>query len=172
MFDIPQFDPNAMPMPVVNYPAPFNAAPALTGFGGAFSAASQFAAGQNTASLLRANAGISGLQARGELEAGAEQAELYRQHLTARLGAQQAGIGGAGVTTSGSALRGLETTVQLGAQDLTRINANAARRAWGFDVTQQGDLARAQLASNAGTANALGGLITSGSRAYGQWMNT
>ena len=143
--------------------------PYLTMFGGGLAATSQFTAGKESSALMTANAGVAGLQAKSELEMGAEQAELYRQHLERRLGTQAAAIGGAGITTSGSALRALTSTSYLGAEDLARIQTNAARKAWGFDVTQQGDLARAKMASNAGTNNALGSLITSGARAYGQW---
>jgi hypothetical protein len=147
----------------------FNPSPYMTLAGGGLSAASMFNAGNQTSALLRANATIAGLQARGEQEAGAGQAELYRQHLQARLGTQAAAIGGANVTTSGSALRSLESTAYLGAQDIARIRTNAARKAWGFDTSQAGDLIRAQQASAAGRSNAFGSLITSGARAYGSW---
>ena len=163
------FDPNSVSPGPINYPTPFNASPYLTTFGGGFSAASQYAAGQQSASLLRANAGIAGQQARGEQEAGAEQAELYRQHLNATLGKQAAQIGGANVTMSGSALRSLSTTSELGAQDIARIQTNAARKAWGFQVTQAGDEMRAGMASRQGTMGAIGSLITTGAKAYGQW---
>ena len=143
--------------------------PYLTMFGGGMGATSQFLAGSQSSSLMRANAGVAALQSQSELEMGAEQAELYRQHLESRLGRQAASIGGAGITTSGSALRALQTTSMLGAEDINRIQTNAARKAWGFGVTEQGDLARAQMARNAGINNAFGGLITSGARAYGQW---
>lgn len=154
----------------VNYPQPFNASPYLTMAGGGLTAYSQFSAGRQTASLLRANAAIAGLQGRGEQEAGAEQAELYRQHLDATLGRQAAQIGGSNVTLSGSALRSLSTTAQLGAQDIARIQTNAARKAWGFQVTQAGDEMRADMANRQGKMAALGSLITTGAKAYGQWQ--
>jgi hypothetical protein len=147
-------------------------APYLSLLGGGMTAGAQFAAGSQSASLLRANASIAGLQAQGEQQAGAEQAEVFRQRLDQTLGKQQAQIGGAGLTRSGSALRSLENTASFGAQDIARTQLNAARKAWGFDVTQQGDLARASMASSAGTMQGIGSLITSGARAYGQWSAT
>lgn len=145
--------------------------PYLTAGGGGFSAASSLLASQESARLLRANASVAGMQARSENEAGAETAELYRQHLNATIGRQQAAVGGSNVTMSGSPLRSLETTAMLGAQDIGRIQTNAARKAWGFDVTQSGDLLRANQATATGVNNAMGGLITSGAKAYGQWSS-
>lgn len=146
-------------------------APYLTAAGGGFSAASSLMASQESQRLLRANAGIAGLQARSESEAGAEQAELYRQHLNAMIGKQTASVGGSNVTMSGSPLRSLENTAMLGAQDIGRIQTNAARKAWGFETTQQGDLLHASQAGATGINNAIGGLITSGAKAYGQWSS-
>lgn len=169
--DVPAFDPNSAPSNV-SFPgaAPY-AGIGLTAAGGVFSALSQYQAGNQSASLLRANAGIAGEQARGEQESGAEQAELYRQHLNARIGAQSAARGGANVTMSGSALRSLATTNELGAEDIARIQTNAARKAWGFQVTEQGDLARAQMAQGQGERSAIGSLITTGAKAYGNWSS-
>lgn len=147
-------------------------APYLSLLGGGLSAMSQYTAGSQSASLLRANATIAGLQAQGESQAGAQQAEVYRQHLAQTIGKQQAQIGGAGLTQSGSALRSLENTSSFGAKDIQQIQLNAARKAWGFDVTQQGDLMRANMAQSAGTLGGLGSLITSGARAFGQWSQT
>lgn len=163
------FDPNSIQAPAnIQYQSP-NYAPYLTALGGGYTAASQFRAGQQSAALLRANASIAGMEARSEQESGAEQAELYQQHLNATLGKQGAQVGGSGVTLSGSALRSLATTAQLGAQDIARIRTNAARKAWGFETTQAGDLVRADMASAQGRQAALGTLITTGAKAYGQW---
>lgn len=145
--------------------------PYLTAAGGGFSAASSLMASQESAKLLRANAAIAGMQGQSENQAGAEQAELYRQRLNAKIGTQEAAVGGSNVTMSGSPLRSLETTAMLGAQDIGRIQTNAARKAWGFVTTQQGDLLRAQQAGATGVNNAIGGLITSGAKAYGQWSS-
>lgn len=146
-----------------------NYGPYLTLLGGAMGAGSQYSAGQRSASLLRANAAIAGLQAQSAQQAGAEQAELYRTKLNATLGRQAAQIGGANITTSGSALKSLERTSELGAEDIAQIQLNAARKAWGYQVTQSGDLMRADMARTAGTENAIGSLITTGARSYGQW---
>lgn len=147
-------------------------APYLTLAGGGFSAASSIMAGNENAKLERANAAIAGTQARSETQTGAEQAELYRQHLNATLGRQEAQIGGSGITASGSALRSLEATSILGAQDISRIQTNAARKAWGYETTQAGDLLKAGQSTARGGADAFGQLITSGARAYGQWQST
>jgi hypothetical protein len=146
-----------------------NWAPYLTLLGGGMQFGASMAAGGANAALARANAAVAGQQARGEQQMGAEQAELYRQHLNSTLGKQAAQIGGANVTLSGSALRSLSTTAELGAQDIARIQTNAARKAWGYGVQQAGDLARAGWDQKAGLYQGLGSLITSGSRAAGQW---
>jgi hypothetical protein len=144
-------------------------APYLTMLGGGMQFGASMASGGANAALARANAAVAGMQATSENQAGAEQAELYRQHLNATLGKQAAQVGGANLTMSGSALRSLNTTQELGARDIAQIQLNAARKAWGFQVQQQGDLARAGWDQRAGLMSGLGSLITSGSRAYGQW---
>jgi hypothetical protein len=169
MFHDINFDPNAIyPLPI-NFAQPTNYGPDITALGGGFAAASQFIAGHQSSELLRANAAIARMQATGEIQAGAEQGEMYRQHLAQRMGAQTAAVGGSGLTMSGSPLRSLEATSMIGAQDLTRIQTNAARKAWGFQTSAVGDEVRAKQASNAGTAGGLGSLITSGARAYADW---
>jgi hypothetical protein len=165
------FDPNSVSAPTMPGVQPTNYAPYLTAAGGGFSAASNLMAAQQSAKLLRANAAIAGMQGQSQNQTGAEQAELYRQHLNATIGRQEATVGGSNVTMSGSPLRSLETTAMLGAQDVGRIQVNAARRAWAFDTTQQGDLLKANQTTSAGVNNVLGGLITSGARAYGQWAD-
>lgn len=173
MFDFdpntPIFDPNSVTAPQMPGIQAPNFSPYLSAGGAGYAAASTLMASQESAKLLRANAGIAGLQAQSTQEAGAEQAELYRQHLNATLGRQAASVGGANVTMSGSPLRSLETTAMLGNQDINRIQTNAARKAWGFDVQQVGDQFKARQATAAGDSNAIGGLITSGARAYGNW---
>lgn len=147
-----------------------NWAPYLSMLGGGMQFGADLAQGGANAALARAQAAISGMQSQGAEEQGAEQAEVYRQHLAQTEGKQAAQVGGGNLTMSGSALRSLATTAQLGAQDIARIQTNAARKAWGFSVDQTGDLARAGWESKAGTMSGLGALITSGSRAYGQWQ--
>lgn len=149
-----------------------NWAPYLSMLGGGMQFGASLAQGNANAALARANAAVAGMQAQGEQEQGAESAELYRQHLNATMGKQAAQVGGANVTMSGSALRSLSTTAELGAQDIARIQTNAARKAWGYQVQQQGDLAKAGWDQQAGVMQGLGSLITSGSRAYGQWSTT
>src|SRR5277367_3653175 len=118
--------------------------PYLSLFGGGFSAASTLMASNQSARLQRANAGIAGEQAASTQEAGAEQAEIFRQNLNQKIGLQRAQVGGSGLTMSGSPLRAIENTAQFGAQDISRIQTNAARKAWGFQVNQESDLMRAQ----------------------------
>ncbi|MDB6107833.1 MAG: hypothetical protein JWO52_7832 [Gammaproteobacteria bacterium] len=163
------FDPNTVSPTAINFQQPTNYGPGMTALGGGFAAASQMIAGQQSKSLLQANAAIARMQATGEIQAGAEQAEMYRQHLAQRVGQQTAAVGGSGLSMSGSPLRSLETTSLIGAQDLTRIQTNAARKAWGFDTTAAGDELRAGMSSRAGIAGGVGSLITSGARAYADW---
>lgn len=144
-------------------------APYLTLMGGGMQFGASLAQGNANAALSTARGAMSGMQARSEVEAGAEQAELYRTKLEQTVGRQTAQVGGSGAAMSGSALRSLETTSELGARDIAQIQLNSARKAWGFETTQAGDLALAGYQKQAGLAQGLGGLITSGARAYGQW---
>jgi hypothetical protein len=143
--------------------------PYLTLFGGGITATSQLTAGNTSANLMRANAAIAGEQAQSTTQAGAEEAEMMHQRTAQTIGRQEAQVGGSGVTMSGSALRAVENTAYFGAQDIGRVQTNAARRAWGFQVSQVGDQFRANQAQSAGLFNSAGSLITSGARAYGQW---
>jgi hypothetical protein len=163
------FDPNSVQAPTMPGIMPANYAPYLSLMGGGMQAGASLMSGQSMARFDRANAGIAGLQAQSAVQAGGEQAELYRQHLNQTLGKQSAQIGGANVTASGSALRSLSTTAELGARDIGQIQLNAARKSWGFRVSQEGDLLRADQATQQGDMAAAGSLITSGARAYGQW---
>jgi len=125
-------------------------APYLSMMGGGMQFGASIAQGGANAALTRSRAAMAGMQARGEQEMGAEQAELYRQHLQQTIGKQTAMVGGANVTMSGSALRSLATTAQLGAQVIARIQTNAARKAWGYETTQAGELALAPWQQRAG----------------------
>jgi hypothetical protein len=145
------------------------AGPDLTMLGGGFKAASDLMAGNTSARLLRANAAIAGTEAQSEYQKGAEETNIYQQHLDQTIGKMTASVGGSGITMSGSPLRALQSTAMIGAQDMQRIQLNASRAAWGFQTTQAGDLVRANLAKAAGDGNAVGSLISSSARAYGQW---
>jgi hypothetical protein len=145
--------------------------PYLTLFGGGFSAAANQSAASQSVSLMKANAAIAGQQAQSTQEAGAEEAEMMRQATAQKIGRQEASVGGSNLTLSGSPLRAIQNTAYFGAQDIARVQTNAARRAWGFQVSQEGDLFRARQDSQAGLFNSAGSLITSGARAYGQWAN-
>lgn len=126
-------------------------------------------AASQSAKLQKANAGIAGEQFQSTQEAGAEQAEMRRQQLNQTIGRQAASVGGSNLTLSGSPLRAIENTAYFGGQDIQRIQTNAARRAWGFQTQQAGDLFRAKQDEAAGAFSSLGSLVTSGARAYGQW---
>lgn len=141
----------------------------LTAAGGGFTAMSQYNAGQATAMLQRANAGIAGAQAQSELQAGAENIGVKQQQVQRQIGAQQAATGASGIASYGSPLKVQEDTAMLGAQDVERMRINSLRKAWGFSVQQTGDQLRSELASKQGDASAVGTLITSGARAFGRY---
>lgn len=173
MFDyIPpnyDFDASSVTQPTMPGIQPTNYGPDITAAGGGYAAMSTLLASQQSAKLLQTNATIAGLQGRSEAQSGVESAELYRQHLNATIGKQTAQVGASNVTMSGSPLRALANTAGIGAQDISRIQTNAARKAWGFDVSAAGDRVRANQATAGGIGNTIGGLITTGARAYGQW---
>lgn len=141
----------------------------LTAFGGTMNAVSGYESARTSAALMRQNAGIAGMQAQSATQSGAENAELYRQKLNQTLGRQAASIGGSNLTMSGSALKSVENTSELGNEDISRIQLDAARRAWGFQVQQVGDLDRARAEQSAGTDALFGNLINTGQKAWGQW---
>jgi hypothetical protein len=171
-YQTPAFDPNSVAMPTMPGMMPMNYAPYLSLMGGGMQAGASLLAGAAGARTDRANAAIAGLQAQSAEQTGGEQAAMYRQHLEQTMGKQSAQVGGANVTASGSALRALSTTAELGARDIGQIQLNAARKAWGFRVNQAGDQQQAKYASAQGTDSAVGSLITSGARAYGQWQGS
>lgn len=146
-----------------------DAAPYLSLMGGGMQFGASLANGNANAALARANAGIASTQAQMEQQTGSQQAEMYRQHLNQTIGKQQAAVGGANVTMSGSALKSVATTSELGARDIAQLQLNAARKAWGYQTQAVGDTARAGWEQKAGLMQGMGSLITSGARAYGQW---
>lgn len=146
-------------------------APYLTAFGGGMKALGTIQAGKASANLMNANAAIAGDQSRSTIQAGAEQAELLRQTFAQKMGRQVASVGGSGLTMSGSPLRAIENTASFNARDIAQTQLNASRKAWGYDIQQQGDLYKAREDKAATINNTLGGLITTGARAYGQWQS-
>lgn len=168
------FDPDtALPPTVAQIqPGGFSAPGMLTAAGGAFDTTAVYLAHIGSAKLAKQNAAIAGAQAQSEAQTGADQAEVYRQHLNATLGKEEAQIGASGVRLSGSPLRALANTASIGSQDLSRIQLNSMRKTWGFEVQQAGDLYKARQDAGAATASALGGLITTGAKAYGQWSDS
>ena len=144
----------------------------LSAAGSLASTTSKYLAQTASAKLMKQNAAIAGAQAQSEAAAGADQAEVYRQHLDATLGKQRAQIGGSNVTVSGSPLRALANTASIGSQDISRMQLNSMRKTWGFEVQQAGDLYRAKEDQNSADSALVGGLITTGARAYGQWSTT
>lgn len=169
-YDPNTFTPTTRPM-FSNQAGYTDFGPYLSMMGGGMTAGAALMQGSANAALSRSRAAMTGMQARSAVEAGAEHAELYRTHLEHTLGQQAARVGATGTTMSGSALRSLETTAQLGQRDIAQIQLNAARKAWGFSVNQAGDLAEAGWQQQAGRYQGLGALITSGARAYGQWSS-
>lgn len=149
--------------------SPTNYAPYLTLLSGGMAAGADFSSGSQTSALMKANAAVAGLQAKSAVQSGAENAEMMRQRLAQTLGKQQAQVGGAGLTRSGSALRSIETTAEFGARDIAQTQLNAARKSWGFSVDQTGDLAKASMDQSASNFQGVGALITTGAKAFGQW---
>lgn len=109
------------------------------------------------------------MQANDALTAGVYDQNRYRRSLRQFLGSQRAAIGANNVTQSGSPLRLLEDTAQIGEEDIAQIRSNAANEAWGYRVGADQSGLRARRAQRAGDSNAAGMILGGAASAYGSW---
>lgn len=119
-----------------------------------------------------ANARLANYQADDAVVRGNKEEERFRRQLAGFMGTQRNAIASRNVELSGSALRLLEDSAQLGEEDAMTIRNEAAREAWGYrhqanESSRYGKQAR----SNANMA-ATGSLLTGGAQAYGQWRDS
>lgn len=117
-------------------PVAFLAASALfTGFGAIQQASAARQQGEYEAAVANNNAKVAQQQAENERQIGNIEEEQHRRRVRQALGAQRAALAANGIdTTSGTALDLQTETAQFGEEDALTIRANAARKAWGYEV--------------------------------------
>lgn len=135
----------------------------------AYGAYSTRKAGKAGEANAKYNQELGLLQAEDALEQGVYDQNRYRRSLRQFLGSQRAAIGANNVTQSGSPLRLLEDSAQIGEEDIAQIRNNAALEAWGYKVGADQAGIRARQARRAGDANAAGMILGGAASAYGQW---
>jgi hypothetical protein len=143
----------------------------------AFGAVEGGAAGKNAADyqaqVARINAGIAKQNASAEMAAGETAAGNVEMKTRAAVGQTKAGQGAAGVdVNSGSFVQARASEAELGMLDALTTRANAARKAYGYEVEATSQEAQAKLdemqgkqAEEAGWISGFGSLITGASGA-------
>jgi hypothetical protein len=140
----------------------------LTAAGELYGGVAQYTAGQERSSLYRANAGIAEQQARSEAAAGSFNEEQVRLKGAAMEGQQVAAIGANNLQQAGTPSQVVASTAAINEMNALETRNNALRRSWGFRVQEASDINQQDLASKAGTFNALGTILGGGARAASQ----
>jgi hypothetical protein len=135
----------------------------------AYGAYTQHEAGKEGEKGAKYNQQIGLLQAEDALTQGVYDQNRYRRSLKQFLGSQRAAIGANNVTQSGSPLRLLEDSAQIGEEDIANIRNNAALESWGYKVGADQAGLRARQSRRAGDANAAGMILGGTASAYGTW---
>lgn len=132
----------------------------LTLFGGYQQAQAAKAEGAYAAQVANQNAKVATQQADYERQLGNIEEEKQRRNVRLMLGSQRAALAANGIdTTSGTALDLQSETAQLGEEDALAIRANAARRAWGYEVDAMNQKANAAAAKARGKNQAIGSYL-------------
>ena len=134
----------------------------LTASAGLLGGVANFEAGQEKASLLRANAAISSAQVQSEAAAGAYNASAIV------MGQQIANTGANNLQQAGTPAQVVASTQELNEMDALQTRNNALRRAWGFAVQGASDQKQADFAATSGDFNAEGTILGGGAKAYTQ----
>lgn len=140
--------------------------------GSAVQAGGQRKQGQRDEITAEENARLANYQADDALNRGVMDEASYRRQLAMMMGKQANEIGARNVERRGSALRLLEDSAQIGAEDITTIRNNAARQAWGYR-NQASEASRfgANQSANANSL-AMSSLLTGAANAYGSWKKS
>lgn len=140
----------------------------LTGASALLGGVSQYEAGQQKASLFRANAGIAMSQAQSEAAAGSYNESQVRRRSAAMTGQQMAQIGASNLQQTGTPAQVVAGTAAVNEMDALQTRNNALRRAWGFRVQAASDEKQEAFASSAGDFAAAGTILGGGAKAYKQ----
>jgi hypothetical protein len=141
----------------------------LTGASALLGGVSQYEAGQERASLFRANTGIAMQQAQSEAAAGSANESAVLRRGAALTGQQVANIGANGLQQTGTPAQVVASTAAVNEMDALTTRNNALRRAWGFQVQAASDQNQEAFARSAGDYNALGSILGGGAKAYDQY---
>ncbi len=151
----------------------------ILGAGGSmYSAEAQAAQATYQAGVARVNARIAQQDADYARAAGEVEAQQVGMRGRAQTGATRVGFGAGNIdTSSGSAARVLKSETELTQFDEATTRANAAKRAWGFETEQAGDVAQAgaygvaaDTSRTTGEIGAVSSLIGGASNVSSKWM--
>lgn len=146
-----------------------SAAIGLTVAGGLTTASGQNQAGKYNQQVANVNAQIAEWQAEDALARGREQVTRQREYIRQLTGSQRARLAAQGIDIdSGSALDVQLDTARSGELDVLAIENAARREAWGYRVQAQDYRTRGAIARYEGRQAAVGTLLTTGDKAYGQ----
>jgi len=135
------------------------------------SAGSKREQGKDAQRTAEENSALATEQASDALTRGSIEEQRYRRQLRQLIAKQRNAIGARNVEASGSALRLLEDSAQLGEEDALTIRNDAARQAWGYR-NQANEAARIGRQSRLNAdADATSTLLTGAAQAYGRWYD-
>lgn len=129
----------------------------LSVFGGVQQAQAAKAEGEYAAQVANNNAKVATQQADYERQLGNIEEEKHRRNVRQMLGSQRAALAANGIdTASGTALDLQAETAQFGEEDALAIRANAARKAWGYEVEAGNYKAESRAAKARGKNQSIG----------------
>lgn len=114
------------------------------------------------------NAAVAHMQSTNALAIGSQEEDRQRARVRQAIGSQRAAIAANGIDpSSGSALDAQVNTAGFGEEDALTLRANAARKAWGYDVESNNYSSSAKL-KRAGAKNAVtSSILSSGADIFG-----
>lgn len=138
--------------------------------GGAMQGSAQREAANAEARAAETNAAIADAQAEQARQIGNLEEQKVLREVRRTLGAQRAAFGAGNVDPAmGTALDLQAETAREGAIDAMTVRANAMRQAWGFQSEASQYREGARVSRRAGQMAQRTTLLTSASRAYGQY---
>lgn len=137
--------------------------------GAGINVAGTLAQGKQDAATGETNRRLGEAQANDALLRGTKDEARYRRQIAMVAGQQKADFGARNVAVSGTPLDLLSDTAKVGEEDALTIRNNAAREAWGYrnQASEASRWGANQLNNSRGQA--IGTLLTQGSKAYKDW---
>lgn len=120
-------------------------------------------AANSQAELMEYNAAVEDLRATDAIFRGAEDEQRFRSMVRGAIGAQRAGFAAGNIDVGfGSAVDVQEDAAKLGELDALTIRTNAAREAWGYQVSAEDFRRGADITRKEGVAAAESGRVARG----------